>query len=57
MNVNNFELWVIVGREEVNEDVENEADVNKVVQGLHTRVLLALLEGHLVRGKEAGHHE
>jgi hypothetical protein len=56
MNVNNFELWVIVGREEVDQDVENEAGVYKVVQGLHTRVLLALLEGHLVGGKEAGHH-
>jgi hypothetical protein len=57
MNVNNFELWVIVGREEVDQDVEYETAVDKVVQGLHARVLLALLEGHLVRGKEAGHHE
>lgn len=57
MNVNNFELRVVVGREEVYEDVENEAAVNKVVQILHTRVLLAPLEGNLIRGKEAGHNK
>ena len=45
----------MVGREEVDEDVQYEAAINKVVQVLHTRVLLALLEGHLVWGKEAGH--
>ena len=47
----------MVGREEVDKDVENEAAINKVVQVLHNRVLLALLEGHLIRGKEAGHDE
>ena len=57
MNVYNFELRVVVGREEVYEDVKNEAAVNKVVQVLHARVLLAPLEGNLIRGKEAGYNE